>query len=426
LTVRAREADARTDVPAGGWEFVDSRSIRLLPAGTDFKPRQIYDLWYDATNPTVDGIGFAATRDLVSFLRYDHPAAVGEMSHTMGFGISLSGRFLRDYLDLGMNKDEQGRRVFDGVFPHISGAGKVFGNQAFAMPFRTATQHEDRFYPENWMPFGYGGASGSLLKGDASDPVVIETNTSTEYWQKGASLVHADPATGADETLPANVRMFMFAGTQHGGHAGANSAAKACANARNPHSPDAAFRALLVDLEQWVVDGTPPPASRVPRAADGTGVAAASVRFPAIAEIVWPPGDNPIGPPVDWVTPTATVYHPYKTLVSALDADGNEVAGLRLPDIAAPAATFTGTNVYKDYPSELCDRDGTYVPFAATKAEREAAGDPRPSMQERYGTREVYVAKVREAADALVAARLLLPEDAANYVAAARSSGAFP
>jgi hypothetical protein len=443
LTAHARQVDPRTEIPPDDWAFVDSHSVRLLPQGTLFKPRQIYELWYEATDPTVTGIGFAATRDLVSFLRYERTDAQGNANpllaggngirHTIGFGISLSGRFIRNYLELGMNADEAGRRVFDGVLPHISGAGKVFGNTAFAMPGRTATQHEDRFYPENWFPYGYAtlpdpvsGKPGSLLRGDGSDPLIVETNTSTEYWQKGASLVHTDPATGADIALPPNVRMFLIAGTEHAGHAGTPSAPGFCANARNPHSAGLALRALLADLDQWVADGTPPPASRVPRASDGTGVAAASVRFPAVPGVLWPPGDNPVGPPVDWIDPPATLGRTYRTLVSALDADGNEVAGLHLPDIAAPAATFTGTNVYRDYPSELCDRDGTCVPLARTQAEREGKGDPRRSLEERYGARDRYAAAVKSAADSLVAARLLLPEDAARYINAAAGSELVP
>ena len=255
LTARARQVDPRTEIPPDDWAFVDSHSVRLLPQGTLFKPRQIYELWYEATDPTVTGIGFAATRDLVSFLRYERTDAQGNANpllaggngirHTIGFGISLSGRFIRNYLELGMNADEAGRRVFDGVLPHISGAGKVFGNTAFAMPGRTATQHEDRFYPENWFPYGYAtlpdpvsGKPGSLLRGDGSDPLIVETNTSTEYWQKGASLVHTDPATGADVALPPNVRMFLIAGTEHAGHAGTPSAPGFCANARNPTARD--------------------------------------------------------------------------------------------------------------------------------------------------------------------------------------------
>lgn len=435
LTVRAREADPGVDVPPGGWEFAGDHAIRLLPTGTAFQPVKLYEFWYDAKAPLVSGIGFAATRDVVSFLRYGgegNPLAHPGVTHAISFGVSLSGRFLRHFLELGMNRDEDGRRVFDGVYPHISGAGKTFANARWAMPSRTATQHEDRFYPENWFPFSYTqttdpatGRSLSLLRHDGSDPLIIETDNSTEYWQKGASLVHTDPASGADLALPANVRMFMIAGTEHGGHAGTSGTRGACAEPRNPHSPGPALRALIADLEDWVARDVPPPDSLVPRISDSSGVRAEALRMPPIPGVTWAPGANAIGAPVDWVNPPAALANPYPTLVSAVDADGNETAGLRLPDIAVPLGTFTGANVYAAYPGELCDRDGAYLPFAHTWAGRLATGDPRPSLRERYASQGAYVAQVQEASARLVAARLLLREDADRYIQAARSVAGF-
>lgn len=408
LTVRARAADA-PQPRSFGW--VDSSTIQLLPFGDVPVPRYIYDFTYEATRPTVGGIGFAATRDLVGYLRKQDG-----ITHAIGFGISLSGRFLRNFVDLGLNRDESGARVFDGVLPHIAGAGKVFLNEPFAMPFRTATQHEDRFYPEIWPPFAYSGTP-SLLRDPRTDPLVMESNTSTEYWQKGASLVHTDPS-GADAALPPGVRILLVAGTQHGGHASSTTSNGACANPRNPHSAGPALRAMLANLQAWVAEGTLPPDSLVPRQSDNTAVAAAAVRRLALAGVTWAPGDNPIGPPVDWTDPPTAVAQPYRTTVSAVDADGNEVAGLRLPPIAVPLGTYTGTNVYRDLPGELCDRDGTFIPFARTRADRDRTGDPRLSLEERYGSRDAYAARVKAAADALVAARYLLPEDADRYVAA--------
>ena len=391
LTVRDREAEAPQDVDRDSWGFVDSSTIQGLPFGTPFQPRRIYELSYVAIRPTVNGIGFAATRDVVAHLR-QRPG----IRHTLGFGVSLSGRFLRHFIDLGMNRDEDGRRVFDGVLAHIGGAGKVFANEPFAMPGRTATQHEDRTYPENWPPYDAAG----LLRRPETDPKLIESNTSTEYWQKGASLIHEGPQ-------PDTARAYLVPGTQHGGHAGTAGTAGFCANPRNPNSAGPALRAMLANLEAWVVSGTAPPASVVPRAADGTGVPAGAIRMPAVPGLTWAPRDNPVGPP---------------TLVPAVDADGNEVAGIRLPHVAVPLGTSTGISVYKDMPGELCDRDGIYAPFARTRAERERTGDPRPSLEERYGTRDAYVARVRTAVDGLVGARLLLAEDADRYVDAASAA----
>jgi len=437
LTVRDREGDARTEIPPGSWEFVDARTIRLLPRGTPFAPYKIYDIWYEATGSRVIGVGFAAVRDLVSFLRSDGTGAanpVGEsgITRALAFGVSQSGRFLRHFLELGMNDDGQGRRVFDGVLSHVAGAGKTFANHSFAMPGRTATQHEDRLYPENWFPFGnavttdpFSGRRGALLQGRPTDPLMIEVNTSTEYWQKGASLVHTDPEGCADAALPSGVRVFMVAGTQHGGGPGTDPSPGPCVNPRNPHSASPALRALLVALEEWVRDGVAPPDSRVPRLADGTLVEAETVRMPPVPGFATPPGANRIAAPVDWVDPPARLDNFYGARVCAVDADGNEIAGIRLPPVAAPLGTYTGWNVYRAQPCELCDRDGSLIPFARTREECAATGDPRPSLEERYGSRAAYVAKIRQAAASLVAERLLLPSDAEVYVRAAENCDRF-
>ncbi|HEV2335957.1 MAG TPA: alpha/beta hydrolase domain-containing protein [Stellaceae bacterium] len=433
LTVRDRETDRRTEIPRETWEFVDERSIRLVP-GRKFAPIKIYELWYEATGAKVLGIGYASVRDLVSSLRYQGGIPeLGEIRHALAFGVSQSGRFLRHFLELGMNADAAGRRVFDGVFSHVAGAGKVFANHRFGMPGRTATQHEDRLYPENWFPFSMtrtadpvSGRTGGLLSGAATDPKVIETNSATEYWQKGASLIHTDPGIGRDLALPANARAYLIAGTQHGGRPGVDPRPGPCVNPRNPHSATPALRALFVALEEWVTDGTPPPPSRVPSLAAGTAVTADRIRMPEVPGFAVPPGANPIVPPVDWVDPPeASPPAPYATFVSAVDGDGNEVAGILLPPIAVPLGTYTGWNVYRAQPGELADRDGSLIPFAGTSAEREAAGDPRPSLNERYGTREAFCARVEAAAAALVAERLLLPADAEAYVAAARNCDRF-
>jgi len=445
LTVRNRESDVRTEIPADAWEFVDNRSIRLLPVGANFAPFKIYDIWYEATGSTVMGVGFAATRDLVAFLRYeqaDHNGMANPMmpdgaqrsgvGHALAFGVSQAGRFLRHFLELGMNDDGHGRRVFDGVLTHVAGAGKVFANHSFSMPGRTATQHEDRLYPENWFPFGnamtadpFSGSRAAILKGGPTDPLVIEVNTSTEYWQKGASLVHTDPTGQLDAELPSTARAFMIAGTQHGGGPGTDPSPGPCVNPRNPHSASPALRALLVALEEWVKTGMAPPASRVPSIAQGTAIAAEAVEMPKARGFALAPGADRIAAPVDWIDPPARLDNFYDTRVCAVDVDGNETGGIRLPPIAVPLGTYTGWNIYKAQPGELADRDGSLIPFARTRAEGEAAGDPRPSLEERYGSRDAYVAKVKAAADALVAARLLLPADATTYVEAARKCDRF-
>jgi len=319
LTVRDRESDSRTEISAGSWEFVDRQSIRLLPAGTHFALFKIYDLWYQATGSSVLGSGFAATRDLVSFLRHEHADRNGTPNPmiadgrpddapgadcALAFGVSQAGRFLRHFLELGMNDDGRGRRVFDGVLTHVAGAGKVFSNHSFAMPGRTATQHEDRLYPENWFPFGnavttdpFSGNTDAILKRRPTDPLMIEVNTSTEYWQKGASLVHTDPAGRHDAELPPTARVYMIAGTQHGGRPGTDPSPGPCVNPRNPHSATPALRALFVALEEWVRTGTAPPSSRVPSIAQGTAVAAEAIKMPTMPGVPFRPERTALGRP---------------------------------------------------------------------------------------------------------------------------------
>jgi hypothetical protein len=444
LTVRSKEGDAPTEVPPGQWAYADARNIKLLPEGTAFQPGLIYDFWYPAKDPKVLGVGFAATRDLLSFLRYEVRDRAGNANPVglnggapgiravLAFGQSQSGRYLRDHIALGFNQDEVGRKVIDGYLSHVAGIGKVFANYEFGQPYRTRTQHEDHGFPENNFPFAHAtltdpvtGQSGGLWRGDGFDPLVIEVNTSTEYWQKGASLLHTDPLGQQDIAIPCSVRHYMVAGTQHGGRSGMRAARGSGIHPRNPHDPTPALRALLVALDQWVTEGIEPPPSRVPTLAAGTLVAPKDLKFPDIPGVQAPGCANRVDVLKDWVHPDPTSGNAYTPLVSQVDGDGNEVAGIRLPSIAVPLATHTGWNLYKaPYPEgELCDREGSYVPFARTRAERLASGDPRPSLEERYGNHEAYVQRMKEVVRELQEARLLLPEDTARFVdeAAARN-----
>ncbi len=419
LTVREKAADEPHELPLNQWSFADSRSIKLRD-GTKPKPGFLYEFHYEAKNPKVQGLGFAATRDVVSWLRYD-PAAVAvtgrPIGHALAIGFSQAGRYLRDHIGQGFNRDEQGRKVFDGIHSHIAGVGRVFFNQPFAQPARTGTQHEDHDFPENAFPFSTAamsdpltGQTGSLFRGDGSDPLLIETNTSTEYWQKGASLLATDPLGTRDVELPANSRVYMIAGTQHGGRNGATTDPGPNVNPRNPHNPMPAVRALLVALDDWVVSGKAPPPSRLPTLAAGTLVEPDKTGFPAIPAAAVVRVTNRVAPPGDWVNPRPG-DKAYRTLVSKVDADGNEVAGIRLPDIAVPLATYTGWNEYKPpYPAgEIADRDGSYLAFPADK------------IAARYANRAAYVAKVQTAVDQLKADRLLLQEDADRYLEKARN-----
>jgi hypothetical protein len=306
----------------------------------------------------------------------------------------------------------------------------VFLNAEFAQPNRTNTQHEDRTFPENAFPFSSArltdpvtGRTGGVLRDDGFDPLWMETNTSTEYWQKGASLLVTDPLGERDIELPRNARAYLIAGTQHGGQAWMTSAPGSCVNPRNPHSPTPALRALLVALDDWASTGTEPPPSMTPHLKDATFTTTDALKFPAIPGIQTTRRYNQIGVLKDWIRPDMDMMRPYRTYVTQVDADGNEIAGIRLPDISVPLATYTGWNIYRaPFPEgELCDRDGSYKPFAATRAERESANDPRRSLAERYGDHAAYVKQVEDAAAKLVASRVLLNEDAARLIARARS-----
>jgi hypothetical protein len=408
LTVRERQADPKHDV---AWTAVDAKTIKLAEGKP--KPGFIYEFTYQGTKPKVQGLGFAATRDFVSFLRYDErgrAATGGPITHALAIGFSQAGRYLRHHISTGFNRDEQGRKVFDGIHSHIAGVGRLFFNRPFSQPARTNTQHEDHSFPESWFPFStatvedpFTGSKGSLLRGDDSDPKLIETNTSTEYWQKGASLLTTDPLGAGDVTLPDNSRVYMIAGTQHGGRAGATTDSGPNVNPRNPHNPMPAVRALLVALDDWVVKGTAPPGSRVPSLGEGTLVEPDKTGFPAVPGIAVVKATNRVALP--------SQSRAYRTLVCKVDPDGNEVAGIRLPDIAVPLAAYTGWNEYKPpYPKgELADRDGSYLAFPAEK------------IAQRYRSHADYVAKVEAVVAELLKERLILQEDADRYLEKARA-----
>ncbi len=433
LTVRRTRDGVAREIHASGWAYAGDRAIRLLPEGTAFEPGSIYDVRYPATGARPLGAAFAATRDLIAALRHGegegNPLADLPVRSTFAVGISQAGRYLRHHLDLGMNADAAGRRVFDGVLAHIAGAGRVFINDRFAQPDRTACWHEDYDFPEVWFPISVApstdplsGRSDALLRGDpATWPRLMEANTSTEYWQKGASLTHTDPAGARDLDPPPDVRQYLVAGTRHAGRSGATTARGIAHNPNNPHSASPLLRALLAALEDWVERDVAPPPSAVPRIADGTLLPAETVLagFPRIPGALLPPRATPVAPIADWVEGTRAPA-PWRVLVPAVDADGNEIAGVRLPDIAVPRGTHTGWNLYagEGLQSELADREGSFLAFPATPE----PADPRAPLSARYPSRAAHVAAVRAAAEALVAARLLLAEDVPAYVAAAEAA----
>ena len=434
ISVRQHETDQRATPADLEVKFEGPTKISIKrPEG--FDAGAIYEFIYTAKEPKVMGLGFAATRDVVSFLRNESVDAAGNsnplagrIDRAIGFGLSQSGRYLQDYLYLGFNADEAGRTVFEGLMPHISGGKKTFTNYRFSQPGRSPYQHADMLYPGADFPFTYpvivdtltGKSDGFLARCLAARncPKIIKTDSELEFYQQRASLVVTDTEGKALE-MPDNLRLFLLSNLQHFSMANAKSEmVKTCAFPTNPLNAGPAVRALLVALDGWISDGTLPPASRYPSRSDGTLVP------PTIEDVSFPriPGFEYTGrlarpTLINSGTMPAVKGAAYPIFVPKTDADGRDVAGLRLPTLEAPAATYTGWNIRKAGfgEGELCDNNGAMIPFATTREERSKNNDPRLSMAERYPHEGDRAAAIAKAAQQLVQDRLLLEDDAKLY-----------
>ena len=465
LTWRALENGERIVIPRAQWslERQPLAEVKQGVAGTlpqirckvagGFRPGFIYEMVCECAAPIVQGTGFAAIRDLISFLKYDtskqNPAVGGDgksaLQRAHGFGVSQSGRCLRTFLYQGFNVDEADRRVFDGLIPHVAGGGLGFFNHRFAQPTRHNGQQENHTYYGDVFPFAYGPATDPYSKRSDSVqqgtekinakflPKVMHTQSAAEYWHRSGSLVHTDPLGVKDVDIPDNVRIYAFGGTQHG--PAANPPSKGIAeNLANPGDYRPFLRALLDALDAWTKDGTAPPASVYPRIDQGTLVfwSQKSTGFPALPGVRYPesiqrPSVLDFGP--DFLTKgiitvePPKVGAPYFVLVPRNGPDGNDLGCLLPPEVGVPLATYTGWNLRRrDVGAEgqLANLLGSYIPFARTKAEREKTGDPRQSIEERYLSFADYQQRFGANADELVKKRYLLKEDAdrANKIAA--------
>jgi hypothetical protein len=440
MTVRDDPIARGQVVPRSRWRFVDDGTVAL---DGGFEPGRIYDVVYRTSDPRVLGCGLAGTRDLVSFMKYDtspdNPSP--GLRHAIGWGVSQSGRFLRHLLYQGFNQDEQGRKVFDGVFDQVGGAGRGSFNHRFGQASRDALQFFNILFPVDLFPFTDGpetdpetGATDGLLaraERTATAPKVVHLLTNSEYFNRAGSLVHADPAGEKDAELPPNTRIYMIASAPHGpgpfppaSNRGGGMVGRA---ALNPLNYSAAVRALFRALDRWVVEGTAPPPSAYPRLADGTLTSPDRAGWPAVPGYQFP--QQPLrafhlnfGP--DWAKGIVSVEppevgKPFVVRVPAVDGDGNVRAGIRLPDIAVPLATQAGWN-YRDAsigaPDRLAGEIGSYIPFPRTRADRERTADPRPSIEERYRGRDEYVGKIAAAALDLVERGYVLAEDVADLL----------
>jgi hypothetical protein len=455
LTEQEHEDAPERIVPRQQWSFARLVDGRVVPdaayvyMAAGFQPGKIYQVIYTTTGAPVVGFGLLATRDMASYLRYGSPAdgnpCAGEITHAYSFGVSQSGRFLRTFLYLGLNYDEQDRPVFDGFIPHVAGGKRGEFNQRFAQPSSQASRS-----PNNLFPFSdvaqtdpaTGRTDGLLsrLTARGTLPKVMHTYTSSEYWGGHGALVHLDVTGTRDLKIPEAVRIYHFGGTQHplGSLPLRDTDPSNGCRGQQPfnwidYRP--LLRAALVNLDRWVSAGALPPPSRYPRLDDGTAVPPEhlqdifgrlpGVHFPAPLRYIMRLDFGPQEGIASNVP--AVIGKPYPCFVPAVDQDGNEICGIRLPFHSVPLATYTGWNVR--HPTiggggqVLASGGasggtliGATLPFPATREKRLASADPRLSIAERYASKDDYLQRLKQAAQTLVEERYLLAEDVQEIV----------
>jgi Alpha/beta hydrolase domain len=461
LTRRASQSSPAVDVPSADWTFADCSS-KPFPGVADptklcvkggFDHASEYVLTFTARDPLVLGIGFAATRDLNSFLHYttgDENPLARQIKWVISRGDSQSGNFIRSFIHLGFNQDEARRIVWDGAHSHIA-ARQLALNFRFAVGGGYAAMYQPGSEGVLWWsdypdPVRHRQTAGLLDRCLATKtcPKIFDTFGGVEFWflRESPDLVGTDAK--ADIPLPSNVRRYFFPGTTHGGGRGGFSTAvppppNGCALPANPNPENETMRALTVALIDWVTKGTEPPPSRYPRLDQGQLAPAtkAALGFPSIPGAPSPDGvvnplfDYDLGPDFNYNDESGlitkqppVVKQILPTLVPKVDADGNDVAGVPSILRQVPLGTYLGWNIVAAGfdKGKICTLSGGYLPFAKTKAERAASGDPRPSLEERYGIHQAYVEAVKMAAEKAVAERFLLRSDADRLVAEAEAS----
>jgi hypothetical protein len=450
LTHRVHLNDAPEKISPSGWRYTaDGTAIELLPAGTRFVANDIYELSYTARDPTVNGVGFAAVRDWNAWLRYEkkddsgtaNPLA-GDISRIYTEVVSQPGRFLNDFRYLGFNQTENGKQVFDGMMQWIAAGDGISINYRWSQPGRTERNRQDHLYLEGRFPFA-NVATADPITGKTDSryarcalthtcPHAMEIFSANEYWVKAASLMTTDPSGKKDLPDSSYTRIYFMSSMQHG--TGNDASKGACQQLQNPLDSQDVQRALFMAMDKWMTAGTPPPPSQTPTLSNGTLVKSdqASTGFPHIPGVTYtgfkttryllnygpkfymtgiPTANPPIFAPPYQDNPANGPIYP--SFVPKTDADGNDVAGIHLPEVQVPLATYTGWALRAaPQNDDGCEGAGQYIPFAKTKAERLASGDPRLSIEERYGNFETYSSMLRKAIDALVRAGYLLPFDA--------------
>ena len=451
LTVRDTVLGGRRVIPRGEWRFARFVDGQAIPDPTHiyfkggFEPGKIYEVVYRAQNPAVVGLGLAATRDLASYFKYERND-LASVKRALAFGISQSGRYLRHFVYQGFNADEKDRQVFDAVNPHVAGGGHGSFNHRFAEPSRDASPFSTFFYPTDIFPFAdleqtdpeTGEKDGMLtlaIKQKVA-PKIFYTFSSYEYWGRAASLIHTSVDGKTDAPLPDNVRIYYFVGGQHGpGQFPPNK--NQTQNLTSPNDYLWSMRALLVALDAWAKDGTAPPPSQYARIADGSLVAPQAVNFPKIPGVNFPRTIHEAwrvdyGPEFKTKGVIANepprIGKPFPVMAPQVDQDGIDLGGIKMPEVAAPLATYAGWNSRDPQtgaPDQLVDFAGSYIPFPKTKSERERTGDPRLSLEERYASSAHYLGLVAEAGLKLVKDGYLLAEDLPELIERARRQWDF-
>ncbi len=417
LFVRDAVAAGRTLIPHADWQFVDDSHVKLKGG---FAPGRLYDIVYEAKNPVVAGLGLAGLRDFVSCLKYGVPdtpisADRAGIKWAIGFGVSQSGRLLREFLYDGFNQSEAHLKVFDGIWAHVGGAGRGSFNQRFAQPSRDGQPLVNVFYPVDVPPFDELHLTERANKAHVL-PKLFLSHGSYEYWGRCASLIHTTADGKADVEPSANARIYFFTGSQHG--AGSIPPAQVPGqNRANTNDYRFALRALLLAMDKWIKTGAEPPPSRFPHLAKEELTSLDGLRFPAISgagRSVAPPLHKREAYRLDFSIEPPKVGVAFPTFVPQVDADGNDLGGLQMPEVKVPLASYTGWNRRDPAigaPAEMLSYTGSWIPFALTKEDRIKSGDPRESVAERYPSRQAYLDKIDRAAQALLDSGFLLAAD---------------
>jgi len=467
LTIRDGVEGSRIQVSPDQWAFgqCETGRLSLKQTTTDlclfngFLPNKLYELTYPAKDPWVMGLGYAVTRDLASFLRYEteddagNPNPIAANGSTVGvgraygFGISSTGMYLRDFLYLGFNADENGRQVFDAVRILIPGTHRLFANVEFADPNVYSRQDQNHdFTSASYAPFTYAvttdpvsGMRDGILKRPDTDPLVMHIDTANEFWQMNASL-NVHDGVGEPVPIPPNVRLYSIANHSHVGASGVGVRPTALGNCAYPINGNSSYtpflRAMLVALDLWADQGVAPPDSVYPSVRDHSlvTVAQAAELFPDIPGVIHPDVVNELpwfdfGPRFRSTGGFITEFPPtrrgdYPVLVPKPDAEGIDVIGVRTVDVKVPVGTNTGWNLRAPGPRnrDLCGLSGSFFPFFDTRIDRLAAGDSRLSLEERYGDHKGFVDAVRQAVGELTSDRFLLTDDAETIIGLAEDS----